>query len=226
MTKGFYLPKADAERVTWLKNFATRLPNYSTKYGLAPSDASNMQAAADFLAALIPLHQAFGDYRKSLIEYKEGMMESTEPRTLPQPPVIPPGFSTAPAAGIFGRVAEIVNKIKAAGTYTTQDGQDLGIEGPEQTVASAGDTKPAISLRPGGEGQVEIVWKKAAFAAIEFELSLDGGATWTFLGMDTSPNYTDSTPVTAAQKRSYRAIYRDGNGRVGQWNDVASTTVG
>lgn len=185
-----------------------------------------MQTAADFLATLIPLHQAFSDYRKSLTEYKDGMMDSAELRSFPQPPVVPPGLSSAPAANIFGRVAEIVKKIKATTTYTTQDGQDLGIEGPEQTVASAGETKPTISLRPAGEGNVEIVWKKSGFAAIEFELSLDGGATWTFLGMDTSPNYTDSTPVTAAQKRSYRAIYRDGDGRVGQWSDVVSTTVG
>ncbi|MEO6832087.1 MAG: hypothetical protein ABI169_07790 [Chitinophagaceae bacterium] len=44
--------------------------------------------------------------------------------------------------------------------------------------------------------------------------------------MDTSPNYTDSTPVVAAQKRSYRAIYRDGHGRVGQWSEVVSTMMG
>lgn len=45
--------------------------------------------------------------------------------------------------------------------------------------------------------------------------------------MDTTRNYTDSVPFAATPtKRTYRAIYRVGDSRVGQWSNPVSVTVG
>jgi hypothetical protein len=44
---------------------------------------------------------------------------------------------------------------------------------------------------------------------------------------DTTPGYTDSQPFPAAPvKWTYRAIYRLGDNRVGQWSKPVSVTVG
>lgn len=47
--------------------------------------------------------------------------------------------------------------------------------------------------------------------------------TWTSLA---GSNTTDTTPLPAtAQKWTYRAIFHDGEGRVGQWSPSVTITV-
>jgi hypothetical protein len=47
------------------------------------------------------------------------------------------------------------------------------------------------------------------------------------LAYDTTPNYTDTTPSPSTPtKWTYRAIYRLGDSRVGQWSKPVSVTVG
>lgn len=48
-----------------------------------------------------------------------------------------------------------------------------------------------------------------------------------FLANDTTPNYIDTTPFPATPtKWTYRAIYRVGDSRVGQWSKPVSVTGG
>jgi hypothetical protein len=49
-----------------------------------------------------------------------------------------------------------------------------------------------------------------------------------FLAIDTIPDYTDTAPMPAAEQSAlwkYKAIYRQGDERVGQWSDVVSIPV-
>ncbi len=47
------------------------------------------------------------------------------------------------------------------------------------------------------------------------------------LAQETTPNYIDTTPFPATPtKWTYRAIYRVGDSRVGQWSKPVSVTVG
>ena len=46
------------------------------------------------------------------------------------------------------------------------------------------------------------------------------------LAQDTTPNYTDTTPFPATPtKWTYRAIYRVGDSRVGQWSELGSRDI-
>jgi hypothetical protein len=45
------------------------------------------------------------------------------------------------------------------------------------------------------------------------------------LAFDSTPNYLDTTPATA-QKWTYKAIFRVGDQRIGQWSDEVSLTIG
>ena len=58
------------------------------------------------------------------------------------------------------------------------------------------------------------------------EIEVDRGSGFQFLTIDTTPNYTDTTALPAtAQKWTYRAIFRDGEGRDGQWSALVSITL-
>jgi hypothetical protein len=67
---------------------------------------------------------------------------------------------------------------------------------------------------------------KAAFLDM-IELQVDRGTGWQLLAYDTTPRYTDTASVPASPaKWKYRAIYRVGDDRVGQWSPEVSVPVG
>ena len=60
------------------------------------------------------------------------------------------------------------------------------------------------------------------------EIQVDRGTGFVFLAVDTVPDYTDTEPMPAAGQSAlwkYKAIYRQGDDRVGQWSDVVSIPV-
>ncbi len=53
-----------------------------------------------------------------------------------------------------------------------------------------------------------------------------GEADYAPLAFDSTPNYLDTTPLPASpEKWTYKAIFRTGDARVGQWSDEVSITV-
>ena len=55
-----------------------------------------------------------------------------------------------------------------------------------------------------------------------------GNGVFVFLALDTFPDYLDTAPLPAADASAvwkYKAIYRLNDKQVGQWSDVASTSV-
>lgn len=142
----------------------------------------------------------------------------------PNPPALPE-LGTVPALppGIVPRLLDLVNRIKAAPKYTEAIGEDPGIVGPE-TLSDILSVKPILTIRFVA-GHPEIVWKKQGLTSLEIQV--DRGTGWTFLPMDTVPNYLDTAPIppTPAVWR-YKAVYRLNDNAVGQWSDIATITVG
>jgi len=61
----------------------------------------------------------------------------------------------------------------------------------------------------------------------EIEVDRSDSKGFVMLTFDTTPNYTDTTPFPSTPtKWTYRAIYRVGDQRVGQWSKPVSVTVG
>lgn len=85
--------------------------------------------------------------------------------------------------------------------------------------------KPVITAQLDA-GQVDIGWMKQGMDGIEIQV--DRGTGFVFLAIDTIPGYTDTAPMPAAGQSAlwkYKAIYRQGDDRVGQWSDVVSIPV-
>ena len=130
------------------------------------------------------------------------------------PPIVPPG--------IFPRIAKMVQRIKASPNYTEAIGHDLGIIGSEHIIDPA-SMKPVLKLVFEGAA-VQVQWIKGHAGAVRIEK--DSGAGFQFLAIDSVPDYTDTTPITAAATWKYRAMYIINDELVGQWSDVVSINVG
>ena len=107
-------------------------------------------------------------------------------------------------------------------------GEALGIEGSQQAGPDDATIQPDISATISGT-HVEIGWNWGGFANFldQLELEVDRGQGFVLLAIDTTPGYTDNQPFPSAPvKWTYRAIYRLGDNRVGQWSKPVSVTVG
>jgi len=143
--------------------------------------------------------------------------------------VLPPAVP-AVAPGVEARFRALVKLIKAHPAYNEGIGQLLGIEGPQQTGPDFAVFKPVFFVELRG-GQVFLGWtwqgQSAYLDMIELVVDRSDGKGFVFLAQDTTPGYADSTPLPATPaKWTYKAIFRVGDQRVGQWSDEVSITVG
>lgn len=227
MKKGFYLPRSEEEKVTWLINFAAKLRIYAAKYNITPEELMDAQQSADFYAAIHNFLNQYDNFLSAAYKYRNIMRDGNKNGSVLQPLTMPMITLPMPVApGIFKRIRAIVNRIKANIHYSEADGYDLGIEGTSETVDTT-SAKPVLKVRIGDGGHPEIIWTKQGFDAIEiYKLEADG--TWRLLAIDLQPNYIDMEPLPPVGKSAvwtYRAIYRKKDKQVGQYSDVVSVTV-
>jgi hypothetical protein len=136
MAKKYFLPKDDPGRVIWLQNFSSKLSNYSVKYGISAVEVADMQASALFFSYWVVALDRIRTFSQKATAYKnevrDGLAEAGGSPSLA--PVLPDLGGVPPEVppGIFDRVTAIAGRIKKYQSYTVADGEDLGIEGPEQ----------------------------------------------------------------------------------------------
>jgi hypothetical protein len=226
MPKSDYLKPGDADFSAQMTLFKNNIGDYVATFGLAPAQVTGQANDAAYLAYVLAMQDIFSKAGQQWTAFKNAIRDGGGAGTPPVPPT-PPAAVTPVAPGIERRFRELVRMIKAHPAYTTAIGEILGIEGVQTAPPPPADFQPEISLELRG-GQVFIRWgwggKGVFLKAIEIEV--DRGSGFQFLTIDTTPNYTDTAtlPATAAVWK-YRAIYRDGEGRVGQWSAVVSITV-
>jgi hypothetical protein len=124
-----------------------------------------------------------------------------------------------------------VKQIKGHLAYNAAIGAALGIEGAEQTGPDYATLAPDIDATVTGT-QVNVAWDWSGFRTFldicEIQVDRTGaGTAFGPLVFDTTPGYTDTEPFPASPtKWTYRAIYRVGDQRVGQWSKSVSIAVG
>jgi hypothetical protein len=225
MAKSYYLPHSDQDRVVWLNNFANKFGAAAAGLGLS-ADVTSVNNDAAMFAYIVNRAELFTSYKEQLINFKKllrGGPLGTSAMAVQAIPTIaaPP---TAVAAGIFLRIAQLVQRIKNSATYTEAMGKDLSIIGAEIASFDEDVMKPALKLVIKGGRAVEIQWTKGKADALYIEA--DKGSGWQFMAVDTIPHYTDTTPITGPATWKYRAMYLVNDERVGNWSDIMSITVG
>ena len=225
MPKAYYLPATDAGRLPWLNNFAIKLPSYSTVLGLNAGDVASVTADAAFFSYVLNSQLQIAAYAQQWTAYKNLARDGGAVSIITAP--VAPVLGVAPALvnpGIFTRVKTMVARIRVAPGYTDSIGQALQIIGADHTVDLT-TVKPVITAQLDA-GQVDIGWTKQGMDGIEIQV--DRGSGFVFLAIDTVPGYTDTAPMPPAGQSAlwkYKAIYKQGDDRVGQWSDVVNIPV-
>jgi len=227
MAKGFYLPKKDKDKVVWLKNFNLKFSNYATALGFTAADVTAVGKDAAMFEYLVLIIAMYLHEKEQKVKYKQILAEGPIGHALgalPAPATLPAAPPAVPA-GIFPRIAKIVQRIKNHPDYSEAVGRDLGVIGAEHTVDRIA-LKPALKLSLYGNAVV-VEWTKGHADSIHIEVDRNDGAGWLFLAKDTQPDYLDTTPLPEKPvKWSYRAMYEIGDEFVGQWSSTESITVG
>jgi len=229
MSKQYFLPRAEMDKLNWLKNFSAKLSTYAAKYNIAAADVADVQAGTVFYSYWFDYRNQFNEYLSKLTEYKNELMNGIAAGASASVQPTVPVIAAAPAAvqpGIFKRALAIANTIKTKSTYTIADGNDLGIEGA-QVIIDLQQMKPVIKLQLIAGGKPEVVWSKQGMDGIEIYVDRATG-TFALLAFDTHPDYTDTAALPATGTSAvwrYKAIYRHGDVEVGLWSDVVSITV-
>ncbi len=230
MPKSDYLKRRNVDFSTQLSTFKLNFPTYAATLGATPAQVAAQAADADYFAHSLEMHEVCTNCSLQWTAWKDlirdgGPLSGNAPAAAVFPAAVP-----AVAPGIEVRFRALVKQIKAHAAYNEGIGQVLGIEGTAQSGPDFSVFKPLLSLELNG-GQVVIRWGWQGAAAyldmLELLVDRADGKGFVTLAYDTTPNYTDTTPLPATPvKWTYKAIFRLGDQRIGQWSDEVSITVG
>lgn len=231
MPKSTYVSSNDGAFADQLQAFKTAFGSYAAGLGVAPAQVTAQAADADYFKYLTVSQTVMQNGSQQWTTWKDLMRDGGTPPAsgMPVPPVFPAAVP-AVAPGVEARFRALVKQIKASAGYNTAIGEALGIEGAQQTGPDMSTLQPEIDATVSG-GQVLVGWgwggNSAYLDLCEIEVDRGGGQGFILLTYDSTPNYTDTAPFPATPtKWTYRAIYRVGDHRVGQWSKPVSVTVG
>lgn len=224
MAKGFFLPGDDAGKASVLSNFAQKLPTHSAAASVTAAEDTATTADNAFFAYVCDAWNQDGQKAQDRTAYKNSAREGGPLGNMPVAPVLGTATALVPP-NIFGRLGALIARIKKHPGYTNAIGQDLGIIGAEQTVDPS-SLKP-IRERTLEAGHPNVGWTKQGMDGLEIRVDR-GTRTFSFLAIDTVPDYLDTAPLPAPGTSAIwksKAVYRFKDEQVGQWSNVASISV-
>ncbi len=148
MSKSNYLPHGDKEKVTWLMTFNSAFAVVATVLGFTAAEIAAVNS--DYLAAQY-IYNMLETFKSELHEramYKDLLFDGDAGVELGEIPV-GPVFPAAPEpvkAGIYKRIAKVVQRIKNHPKYNDAIGKNLGIIGAEKVI-DLNMAKPTISVK-------------------------------------------------------------------------------
>ena len=231
MAKSDYINQNDDAFAAQMQAFKNAVAAYAVTLGLTPTQVAAQAADADYFSYVIACRDIIRNANAQWSGWKSLLRAGGDlpPSGAPVAPVLP---ATVPAVapGIEVRFRALVKQIKGSAAYNEAIGAALGIEGASQTGPDLTTVQPDISATISGN-QVAVGWGWGGYAAFldicEIEVDRSDSKGFVMLTFDTTPNYTDTTPFPSTPtKWTYRAIYRVGDSRVGQWSKPVSVTVG
>jgi hypothetical protein len=148
-----YQPDQDALKVTYLNNFASKIPGYATLLNIAAADVTQIENDATDWAAIVSYTAADKTHHHSVVTFKDHMAKGDKKvpllGTLAVAPVAPV-FSSTIAEDIFGRNAKYADAIKANKNYTTAIGKDL-------EIIAAGASTDTSTLTTGTSAKLAVL---------------------------------------------------------------------
>jgi hypothetical protein len=229
--KSSYVQANDNAFAAQLITFKDEIPSYATVLKLTADQVSGQAADADYFDYSLKCQGILQNAATQATGWKDILRDggSPPPTGAPVAPVLPAAVP-AVAPGIEARFRALVKSIKASPAYNAAMGQALGIEGSQQTPPDLTTIQPEIDACINGVN-VNIDWGWGGYASfldmLHLQVDRGDGKGFVDLCYDTTPGYTDTTPLPSVPaKWTYRAIYRVNDANVGLWSKPVSLTVG
>lgn len=227
MAKQDYIKTRDVEFSAQLQLFKSNIAIYSAALGLTPAQMTAQAADADAFRYALDCQDLCSNCAQQWTAWRDltrygGSGSTTDPGV-----AVFPTHVTPVASGVEKRFRDLVKQIKSSPAYNVSIGEVLGIEGSQKPGPDFTTFGPELSLEVTGTA-VFVRWGWRGFADyLQFiEIQVDRGTGFLPLVFDSTPNYLDTTPLPAEpQTWTYRAIYRHGEQRVGQWSPPVSINV-
>lgn len=220
------------DEAAWHIVFSDQAQIDGTSYGLTGGEVTQIQrdaAMVVFLAATANTLDTFVDtvrtFRKDVMELP---VDGTTP-TFPATPTITPAGDVP--RGIWERVTEYANRIKASAGYTNAVGESYGIVGTKPDAPTPSLVQPEIDLSAAKHGYLFSVvvskreesdswqvWLRPADSVGAYELA----ATGTGKALDVV--YSPATPGDPVQLQVYVQL-RKSNANYGEPSEIGLVTV-
>jgi hypothetical protein len=121
----------------------------------------------------------------------------------------------------------LAQRIKKSLAYTTMIGDQLGIEGVEDSVDMS-QQKPTLEVVVKPAGVNEVNFNKMGAEGVHIYGMRDGETGFTLLASETHSPYVDNRPLLTAGKpetRQYKAMFFLGKSEIGLASDVVPATA-
>jgi hypothetical protein len=204
MAKSDYIPNGDDQFLLWHDRLKTAATSIGATLGIAAADLTMLNDdntdAHDKIAASMTASAA-AQQATSVKNASRGTAESN--------------------------VRNLARRVKAHKNYTPALGEQLGIEGAEDTTNLA-TSKPRMTGKALPHGVVELQFVKGKSDGVNIYSQRDGDGSFIYLARDTQSPYVDNRPLLVAGKpetRKYKAIYVRNDAEIGQPSDEVVVTV-
>jgi hypothetical protein len=184
MKKAYYLPRADREEAVWLNNFDIVFEPIAPSFGFTPAEITavhNDCLVVNYVNSTLVL---FKSELQERTRYKDLLYDGDAGVNLGDLPTVPT-LPVAPApvpAGVFKRIAKIVQRIKTHPNYNEAIGKNLGIIGHEKTI-DLNTIKPVVTVKSITSDSITLDFIKgnmegvAVFAGTPVYTVPEGGTT-------------------------------------------------
>jgi hypothetical protein len=221
-----YFPGDLQGRAAWFQNFSDNFATVGASLGFTPAEISDVQddntAIQDLAAGRTEL-DAFVD---AVTQYRSTVLENDIDGTtlaFPAAPSITP--SELRPTGLFQRLIELVDRIRAAPAYTPEIGALLGVIPSASGGPSAPETdsmKPVLKSKAKPANVVEIAYTKGKTDGIDVEIKIDNAADWSAAGRFTASPAVLNIDAGTGLPRSVqiRARYFKSNDPIGLYSET------
>jgi hypothetical protein len=230
MKKQPYMPADENGRFIWLTNFVTKfIAGYYSTLGFVTADSIQLTADLAFITFLLNYKEQLKTKTSDWVAYTKlvssGMTGVNTTPAIPAMPSLPGTLPTLVPPDVYGRVALVVNRLKAHPNYTPTIGADLGVIGADDAT-DPNTMKPILTLELQS-GRPNVKWAKSGMQGIDFYVDR-GSGVFLFLARDTEPDYLDTFALPAAGVSAvwkYKGCYCLHDAPSGQMSDIASISV-
>ena len=220
MAKKDFIPNDDTSLAVLLEKFAAAGTTYGTTIGFNAADQAVFTADATAYRYTLTQQQRLRASTQQYTQWKDALRDGGDGTTAAAPvyPAVPGTVPAMVTPGVVGRLRAAARRVKASPNYSQAIGSAFGIEGEQEQTPETVALQPVLTTAING-GRVIVGWTRGSADGIELYVDRGDGKGFTFLAIDTVPDYIDTQalPATPAVWK-YKAMYRKDDQTVGQWS--------